>query len=129
MLNATGEYIITIDEDLQHSPNDIIRLINKQKESDYDLVYGRFRKLNHSKFRNLTSGILKKLLKIGLPGLYPEYSAFRLMKTEIAKKTVSEASSYTFVDACSSLVKSRTASVKLVILKDIMAKVHIISGN
>lgn len=96
--NATGEFIITIDEDLQQSPADIRILIDKQKESDYDLVYGRFGRLRHNKFRNLTSLLLKKLLRIGLPGLHPDYSAFRLIKGEVAKKAISKATSYAFVD-------------------------------
>lgn len=96
--NATGEFIITIDEDLQQSPADIKLLIDKQKESDYDLVYGRFGRLRHNKFRNLTSLLLKMLLRIGLPGLHPDYSAFRLIKGEVAKKAISKATSYAFVD-------------------------------
>lgn len=96
--NATGEFIITIDEDLQQSPADIRILIDKQKESDYDLVYGRFGRLRHNKFRNLTSFLLKKLLRIGLPGLHPDYSAFRLIKGEVAKKAISKATSYAFLD-------------------------------
>lgn len=110
MINATGEYIITMDEDLQHSPYDIIKLINKQEESDYDLVYGRFRIQNHNIFRNLTSELLKRLLRIGLPGLHPDYSAFRLIKAEIAEKAVSKAISYAFIDVYFSMLKSKTAS-------------------
>jgi undecaprenyl-phosphate 4-deoxy-4-formamido-L-arabinose transferase len=106
ILNATGEYIITMDEDLQHSPSDIIRLINKQNEADYDLVYGRFSKLNHNKFRNLTSRLLKKLLKIGLPG-------YRLIKTGIARKIITKANSYTFLDAYFSSATSKIASTEV----------------
>ena len=114
ILNATGEYIITMDEDLQHSPYDIIKLIMKQKESDYDLVYGSFRKLSHNKFRNLTSRVLKKLLRVGLPGLHPDYSPFRLIKSKVAREALSGKTSYGFIDAYLSLSRSKTASVEVI---------------
>ena len=36
---ATGDFIVTMDEDLQHNPIDI-ELI-KSKRKDFDLVYGK----------------------------------------------------------------------------------------
>lgn len=36
---AKGDFVVTIDEDLQHDPADIIRLMEKQKEANYDIVY------------------------------------------------------------------------------------------
>lgn len=38
---ATGDYIITMDDDLQNPPEEIRKLINKAAEG-YDLVIGRF---------------------------------------------------------------------------------------
>lgn len=108
--NASGEFVITLDEDLQHSPKDLIRLIKKQKESDYDLVYGKYSKLNHSKFRNLTSCILKKLLSLAIPGLFSDYTAFRLVKSDIAKKILNKPKSYIFVDAMLSSVANKITS-------------------
>jgi len=111
--NATGEFLITMDEDLQQSPSDIRSLIDKQKESDYDLVYGRFGRLRHNKFRNLTSFLLKKLLRIGLPGLHPDYSAFRLIKGEVAKKAISKATSYAFLDVFFPMRDNKISSIEV----------------
>ncbi len=95
---SKGEYIITMDEDLQHRPTDILKLIQKQKEGDFDLVYGKYDDLKHSGFRNLTSVIMKKLLEHSLPDLHNDYTAFRLIKSKIAKATTHMSNSYTFLD-------------------------------
>lgn len=95
---ASGNYIITMDEDLQHDPKDILLLLEKQKSTNADVVYGKYSKLNHPLFRNITSRIMRKLLQIGLPDLHNEYSAFRLIKSSIAKETTKMSNSYTFLD-------------------------------
>jgi glycosyltransferase involved in cell wall biosynthesis len=95
---ATGEFVVTMDEDLQHVPEDIGKLINKQKEADYDVVYGKYIKQKHPLFRNATSFILKKLIDLVIPDIYPDYSAFRLIKSSVAKATITMRNSYTFLD-------------------------------
>ena len=95
---AKGEFIITMDEDLQHSPKDILLLIKKQKEKNSDVVYGKYSELNHSYFRNITTKIMKKMLRISIPELHYEYSAFRLIKGSIAKEITKMRNSYTFLD-------------------------------
>jgi len=107
---ASGDYFITMDEDLQHAPEDIIKLISKQKEGDYDVVYGVYDKLKHSIFRNTTSRIMRKIIQIGIPDIYPKYTAYRLIKAEVAKLTLEMRNSYTFLDGYLSWVTSNFAS-------------------
>jgi len=95
---ASGKFIFTMDEDLQHNPEDIFKLIQKQQEHDYDVVYGKYMEQKHSSFRNWTSGFLKRLLKSGIPELHTDYSAYRLIRKEIAQQTVTMRNSYTFLD-------------------------------
>jgi len=110
---SDAEFIITMDEDLQHNPFDIEKLIKKQKENDYDLVYGKASELKHSFFRNITSKILKKLLKFGIPELHTDYSAFRLIKTSIAKETLQMNNSYTFLDGYLSWITTNVSSTEV----------------
>jgi glycosyltransferase involved in cell wall biosynthesis len=95
---SEGDLIITMDEDLQHDPHYLISLIEKQREGNYNVVYGRFRDPKHSFFRKIASDILQKLLKILVPGL-GYYSSFRLLKKDVAHKIIILKSSYTFIDA------------------------------
>lgn len=107
---ASGEYFITMDEDLQHAPEDIEILINKQKESDFDVVYGKYDVRKHSVLRNFTSSVLKKIIEIGIPEIHPDYSAFRLIKSNIAKSTIEMRNSYTFLDGYLSWITTNVCS-------------------
>jgi polyisoprenyl-phosphate glycosyltransferase len=95
---ASGDFIITIDEDLQHDPNDILKLIDKQQNGDYDIVYGRFTNPQHNGIRNFMSTILRKILKYFIPTLYEEYSPYRLIKRDISTRTSTMVCPYTFID-------------------------------
>lgn len=54
LTHARGEYIITMDDDLQHAPEDIPALIRLQ---EHDVVIGQFLLKQHSWDRNLFSSI------------------------------------------------------------------------
>jgi len=95
---ASGDFIITMDEDLQHNPEDILKLVSKQQEGGYDIVYGKFNMLRHKGIRNKMSELLRKILKYFIPGLFDNYSPYRLIKREIAIKASTMVSSYTFID-------------------------------
>jgi len=95
---ATGDFVITMDEDLQHNPEDILKLVSKQQEGGYDIVYGKFNMLRHKGIRNKMSVLLRKTLKYFIPGLCDNYSPYRLIKREIAIKASTMVSSYTFID-------------------------------
>jgi polyisoprenyl-phosphate glycosyltransferase len=95
---SVGDLIITMDEDLQHDPLYLSSLIEKQKEGDYSVVYGRFLDPKHPFFRKIASDILQKLLKILIPGL-GYYSSFRLLKKNVAQQITLLKNSYTFIDA------------------------------
>jgi len=54
MAHAKGAYLITMDDDLQHAPEDIPTLISKQ---EHDIVMGQFDQKKHSPARNMGSNI------------------------------------------------------------------------
>jgi len=107
---AKGDFIVTMDEDLQHAPEDIQKLIDKQKEMDYDVVYGKYEIRNHSRFRNAGSSILKRIIDVGIPDIHPDYSAFRLIKAGIAKSCITMRNSYTFLDGYISWITTNCSS-------------------
>jgi undecaprenyl-phosphate 4-deoxy-4-formamido-L-arabinose transferase len=107
---AIGDFIITMDEDLQHAPEDILILITKQQEKDYDVVYGKYETRKHSGFRNLGSSLLKMIIDIGIPDIHRDYSAFRLIKSSITKATVEMRNSYTFLDGYLSWITTHCGS-------------------
>jgi len=58
--NASGDYIITMDDDLQNPPEELIHLINKINEG-YDAVFAKFKVKQHSFTRRIGSKIVNRL--------------------------------------------------------------------
>ena len=82
---ACHEVVVTMDDDLQHPPEDIHLLLEKLGEG-YDVVYGVPKKLPHSWWRNLGS-ILTKWLVASAIGIRTvrDVSAFRAFRTDLRR--------------------------------------------
>jgi len=80
---ARYEVVVTMDQDLQHPPEEIPLLLAKLEEG-YDVVYGAPRKLPQAFWRNLMTAIIKWFLArvIGLPSVR-NVSAFRAFRTNL----------------------------------------------
>lgn len=104
-----GDFIVTMDEDLQHDPADIHVLLAEQRKGDQDVIYGNYRTRKHNWWRNQTSACLKGLLRIGLPGLHPGYTSFRLIRRDVALSVVGMKNPYTFLDGYLAWVTSSVA--------------------
>jgi polyisoprenyl-phosphate glycosyltransferase len=76
--NGNGKYLLTLDQDLQHPPEEIPKLIKKIEEG-YSLVYGRYRKKKHHWFRNFGSKITNKTLS-KIAGRDFVITSFRIIK-------------------------------------------------
>jgi glycosyltransferase involved in cell wall biosynthesis len=74
---ARYEVIVTMDQDLQHPPEDIPLLL-AELEKGFDVVYGSPRKLPQSFIRNLLTANIKRILAniMGVPSV-KNISAFR----------------------------------------------------
>ncbi|MCX6305251.1 MAG: glycosyltransferase family 2 protein [Bacteroidetes bacterium] len=94
---AKGEFIITIDDDLQTPPSEITKLAAEYDNTKADLVYGYYGHKNHSRMRNLGSQSLKTSAKVfhNSPG---EGSSFRLMTAELAGKILHHTQNFIFLD-------------------------------
>lgn len=78
---AQNSIIITMDDDLQHPPEEIILLLNHLYDG-YDLVYGYAKEENHGLFRDLASKTIKKIISI-LTGNKEKISAFRAFRSTL----------------------------------------------
>jgi len=111
---SESDFIVTMDEDLQHDPVYIKELLKKQKEGDYDVVYAVFKSAKHPGLRNLTSDVLRKVLKVIIPGIFPDYSPYRLMKKDIAQSLTKLHNSYTFIDGYLGWIKPKFGTIKAI---------------
>lgn len=76
---AKGQVIVTMDDDLQHPPSEIIKLLDKYEETGADLVYGQYISKQHAKWRNAGSTVLQSGSESG-------GTSFRLLIKPIAEK-------------------------------------------
>ncbi|HPD64714.1 MAG TPA: glycosyltransferase family 2 protein [Bacteroidia bacterium] len=94
---ASGNFIITLDDDLQIPPEEIEKLILAYNEKESDLVYGFFKRKKHSFIRNIASRFVKKGAKkvLDAPG---EGSSFKMIKAELVKKILTHPQEFVFID-------------------------------
>ncbi len=96
---ASGDYVITMDDDLQHPPSEVIRLINKLDEG-FDVVYGIPADRQHTAIRRLGT-VLTDLVFERICGK-PEgvkVSSFRVMKRWLAEKIAADRTSFVYISA------------------------------
>jgi len=80
---ATHPVIITLDDDLQHPPEEIPKLI-AEFSNGFDVVYGTFPKERHGVLRNLASRITKMVLQNSMGvAAARNVSAFRIFRTKL----------------------------------------------
>lgn len=80
---AKGELIVTMDDDLQHPPEELPKLLDKIKER-YDVVYGSPEKEQHGFFRDMASQITKMALQGAMGAETARHvSAFRVFRTQL----------------------------------------------
>lgn len=89
--------VITIDDDLQTPPEEIIKLIKKYEETNADLVYGYYKRKKHNLWRNLGSKFLKKTSKTfyNAPG---EGSSFKLIENKLVKDILNHYQNFVYID-------------------------------
>ena len=95
---ARHPLIVTMDQDLQHRPEDIHLLVAKLEEG-YDVVYGTPRSLPQGIVRNLMTANIKRFLSLAmrLPSVR-NISAFRLFRTHLREAFSQFQSSSLIVD-------------------------------
>ena len=85
--HASGQNIITLDDDLQYSPGDIPRLIRELNESGADVVCGIPQKKLYSHFRKIGSFVYNKLFRmIFRVHSRQKVSSFRVIRKSIVDK-------------------------------------------
>ncbi|WP_419870038.1 glycosyltransferase family 2 protein [Chryseobacterium sp. CT-SW4] len=60
---ATGDYIITMDGDMQNDPTDIPMMVDKMDDGDYDLVIGKRQKRQDNLLRTFPSKVANFIIR------------------------------------------------------------------
>ena len=94
---SKAAYIITIDDDLQQSPYDIVKLVNTQKETGAELVYGIYKNKSENKLRRFQSRFFK-VMSNKINHSPEDGSSFRLITRRLADKVNNFSMRFVYLD-------------------------------
>jgi len=112
--HARGQYVITMDDDLQNPPEEVVRLFLHTRDGGYDVVYTRYAEKQHAGWRNLGSRFANAVadLLIDKPrGLY--LSSFRCMSRVVVEGVTRYEGPFPYVDGLIMQVTQRIGSLEV----------------
>jgi polyisoprenyl-phosphate glycosyltransferase len=110
MASTNGDWVVSLDEDGQHDPRDIPRLLDVAVKQNAQLVYARpSNQPPHGPTRNFFSAVAKWSFKTLLGHRHiGEFNSFRLIRGEIARSLAAYCGQGTYLDVALSWVVSRS---------------------
>lgn len=94
---SKSDFVVVMDDDLQHDPFEIDTLFEKLQATNADLVYGTYQAKQHSLVRNFSSRILKKITKSKTID-FSNVTSFKIMKSTVLATIKQQVSPIIFVD-------------------------------
>jgi glycosyltransferase involved in cell wall biosynthesis len=97
--HARGAHIITMDDDLQNPPGEVLRLLDYAQRSGKEIVYTRYGVKEHAHWRNLGSRFTNRVADWLLDkpkGLY--LSSFRCMSAFVAEQVARYDGPFPYID-------------------------------
>jgi glycosyltransferase involved in cell wall biosynthesis len=94
-----GEYVITMDDDLQNPPEEVARLVAYARSEGLDVVYTRYRTKQHALWRNLGSRFANWVANLVLEKPRDLYlSSFRCISAFVVENVLRYQGPYPYVD-------------------------------
>ena len=112
--HARGDYVITMDDDLQNPPEEVVKLYDHARRGGWDVVYTRYGEKQHAGWRNLGSYFANKVADWLLDkpkGLY--LSSFRCMSAMVVRAVAQYGGPYPYVDGLIMQVTQRIDSIEV----------------
>jgi len=109
---ATGGHVITMDDDLQNPPEEVLKLYDHARADDWDVVYTRYEVKQHAGWRNLGSRFANAVADHLLDkprGLY--LSSFRCMSAFAVRAVTQYHGPYPYIDGLLMQVTQRIDSI------------------
>ena len=112
--HASGRYVITMDDDLQNPPEEVLKLYDHARLGGWDVVYTRYAVKEHAGWRNLGSRFANKVADWLLDkprGLY--LSSFRCMASLVVRSVTRYRGPYPYIDGLIMQVTQRIDSIEV----------------
>ena len=109
---SKGNYLVTLDDDLQNPPKEIIKLINKITDG-YDVVFGTFPEKKHSFLRKIGTLLINYLnKKIFNKPKSIKLTNFRIFTREVAERIKNYNTLYPYIPGLLLMFSSSIANVE-----------------
>jgi polyisoprenyl-phosphate glycosyltransferase len=95
--HARGRFVVTMDDDFQHPPEEILTLLRAITAADLDLVYGCYAAKQHSGWRNLGSVLVNAFYRVVFR-THVAVTAFRVIRRELLDTILGYSFYYTYID-------------------------------
>jgi undecaprenyl-phosphate 4-deoxy-4-formamido-L-arabinose transferase len=121
--HARGRYVITMDDDLQNPPEEVVRLYDHARTGNWDVVYTRYAVKEHEGWRNLGSRFANWVADQLLDkpkGLY--LSSFRCMSAFAVSQVTRYHGPYPYVDGLLMQVTQKLDSIEVKHLKRVAGR-------
>lgn len=111
LANSSGEYVITLDDDLQNPPREIEKLISKSKLG-HDLVFARFEQKRHSIVRRVGSRVIN-WINTRVFQKPPELvlTNFRLIRRSVVERMLTHITNYPYINGLAVMYAESPADV------------------
>jgi glycosyltransferase involved in cell wall biosynthesis len=112
--HARGTHVVNLDDDGQNPPGEAVRLWERAKEANLDVVFGHYEVKQHSRWRNAGSWLTNRMTDWALdkpPGFY--LSSFRCVSGFVSKQVAAYTGPYPYVDGLLLQVTQRIGSISV----------------
>lgn len=112
--HASGAYVITMDDDLQNPPEEVVRLFDHARAGGWDVVYTHYAVKQHAGWRNLGSRFANRVADVLLDkpkGLY--LSSFRCMAALVVRAVTRYTGPYPYIDGLIMQVTRRIDTIEV----------------
>jgi polyisoprenyl-phosphate glycosyltransferase len=110
LLKSRGEWIVTIDDDLQPHPREIAKLWKRAQEERTDILYGGYATLKQGLVHRVGTRMFRVLFRRIAP-TFPDGSSFRLIRAEILRTLPAHLGPWILVDPVLAWLSSDIDSV------------------
>ena len=108
---STGDFVITMDDDLQNPPDQVLLLIDKALEG-HDVVFGRFERKQARGYRRLGSRLINVINRRVFeqpPGL--AVSNFRILRRDVVERICGSRTAHPYITGQALMYSSNPADV------------------
>lgn len=108
---SSGDYVVTMDDDMQNPPEEIQHLINTAAEG-YDLVIGQFRQKQHALYRRLGAMLIRTInRRIFKADKDLVLTNFRLIRKDVIERICNYQTSYPYISGLALMFSNHRTNV------------------